>query len=240
MPITFANEAAYVAQLAKLVPDMKGGYAEADFIQEALRDLSEDYPAWDTADVGDGATREWTLGTGVFATFAIGFSDLWPVTFELLDAAGNPLADPVEYDPRPAIRRRASGGTPSMVLSFPSAPAAAAKCRVWWQKRWTVGAGATTVPAELQLSVVHKAAAKKCAALSTYYKASIDPAGGSDIFDARQYAEQYANDAERWDAEYAKVIGLGGDETGFVHGSIGSDSLPRVFRPWGTRPRGVR
>jgi len=82
----------------------------------------------------------------------------------------------------------------------------------------------------LQLAVVKKAAAKKCAALSTYYKQSIDPAGGSDIFDARQYAEAYAVDAKRWGAEYAELVGLGPNETGFSTGRI-RRGQPTVFRP---------
>lgn len=220
MPITFANQAAFVAQLALFVPDMKGGYTEADFIQEAVAILSEDKPAWEEVDVGDGTTKVWTLGASPFGGWATGFSDLWPVEYEALDSDGNPYEPPILYTPRPRIVQRTSGGNPALVLSFSSAPSATAKCRVKFRKPWTIASGSTNVPNHLQLAVVKKAAAKKCAALSTFYKQSIDPAGGSDIFDARMYAEQYASDAKRWGAEYAELVGLGGEETRVAFGAV--------------------
>lgn len=231
MAITFANEAAYVAHLAKLVPDMKGAFTEADFIQEAVDALSEDVPAWATVDVGDGSTREWTLGVSPFASWVEGFSDLWPVCYELLDASGNPLATPAEYRPAPRIVQRVVSTVPRRVLSFEVAPSSTAKCRVLFQVRWSIAADSTNVPSRLQLAVVKKAAAKKCAALASFYMESIDPAGGSEIFDARQFAKDYADRAEGWDAEYAKLVGLGGGETGFASGRVRRDQ-PTAFRPW--------
>lgn len=233
MPITFANEAAFVAQLAALVPDMKGGYAEADFVQEAVRVLSEDVPAWEEVDVGDGTTKAWTLGASPFGGWAAGFSDLWPVTFEVLDEDGLPFEPPVDYTPAPRIVERTVSANPAHVLSFRDAPATTAKCRVRFRKPWTIAAGSTNVPAHLQLAVVKKAAAKKCAALATFYRSTIDPAGGSDIFDARMYAEGYAADAKRWNAEYADLVGLGPNETGFVSGTIRRGQAT-AFRPRGS------
>lgn len=234
MPVTYANQAAFVAALAKLVPDMKGAYTEADFVTEAVDALSEDQPGWETVDVGDGSTLAWRLGLAAapFASFVIGFSDLWPLEVEVLDAAGAPYRPPAIYTPAPYFEKRYASATPELWLVFETAPSATGKARVRFAKPWTVSATAVDVPARWHAAVVKKAAAKKCAALSTFYKESIDPAGGSDIFDARQYAESYAADAERWDAEYAKLVGIGGGEVAIEHGPI-QRGAPTAFRPWG-------
>lgn len=230
MPVTLASESAFVAQLALLVPDMKGGYTEANFVQEAVDALSEDVPGWEAVDVGDGSTRAWQLGASPFGGFLIGFSDVWPIEYEALDSSGSPFADPADFTPAPRLDQRYSSA-PQLWLVFPVAPGSSSKCRVKFRKPWTISGSTITVPARWHLAVVKKAAAKKCAALATFYKNSIDPSGGSDIFDARQYAQSYADDAERWDAEYAKLVGLGSAESGFEAGQV-KRGAPSAFSPW--------
>lgn len=227
MPVTYADSAAFVAALAKLCPDMKGAYTEVDFITEAIDVLAEDVPAWETVDVGDGATLAWELGASPFGGWTVGFSDLWPFTAEVLDAAGNPYRPPGNFTPRPYLEQRYVGGVPKQYLVFQTAPSSTGKARILFQRLWTLA----TLPPRFHRAVVVKAAAKKCSALSTFYKESIDPAGGSDIFDARQYAQSYADDAERLDAEYAKQVGIGGGETAIEHGCI-DRRQPNALRPW--------
>ena len=87
MPVSYANLTAFVAALAKLVPDMKGAYTEADFVTDAVTRFSEQIPAELTVDVGDGSTTEFELGASSFATFVLGFSEGWPITVERLSSA---------------------------------------------------------------------------------------------------------------------------------------------------------
>jgi len=232
VPVSYANSAAFVAALAKLVPDMKGGYTEADFVTDALARFSEDNPAELTVDVGDGSTTEYQLGASSFATFVLGFSEANPITVERLDSSGDPYNPPEPWAERVRIDRRTLAGVPALYLVFPTAPAAAGKARVHFKAPYTIGASTTDLPAMFHTAVVRKAAALKCSALSTYYKQTIDPAGGSDIFDARQYAQSYADDAARFEAEYEKVVRNLGEPAGLSFGRARS-AIPRVFRPWG-------
>lgn len=235
MAVTYANQAAFVAALAKLVPDMKGGYTEADFIQEAVNRLSEDVPGYATADVGDGSTYEWALGTSPFASWVVGFSEAWPIQVEQLNAAGAPYRPPAPFSgDAPYFDERTSGGVPTLYLVFVTAPGSTAKARIRFRIPWTIGVSTYTVPAAFHVAVVKLAAALKCSALSTYYKQTIDPAGGSDIFDARQYAESYASDAERFLAEYRAAVPPVSSSAGLAFGRV-STALPTIFPAWGGR-----
>lgn len=236
MAVTYANLEEFTLALGVLVPDMKAAYVEEDFIAQAVARLSEDFPAWATADLGDGSTTEWQLGEvgGDLEAFVVGFSDTWPFTCEELNAEDEPFAEPVRYPITPRIDVRTVAGVPTSFLVFSSAPSTNAKCRVRFRVEWEIEESSTTVPAKFHVAVVKLAAALKCAALATFYKASIDPAGGSDIFDARQYAEAYGADAERWRAEYRDAVGgSGGLRVGFAT-TKARTSVPQVFRPWGS------
>lgn len=235
MPVTYANSAAFVAALAKLVPDMKGGYTEADFISDAVARLSEDVPGYATVDVGDGSLYEWALGSGTFASWVVGFSESWPVQFEQLNAAGAPYRPPAPFTgDTPYFDERTASSVPALYLVFVTAPAAAAKARVRFRIPWTIGASTYTVPAPYHVAVVKLAASLKCSALSTFYKQTIDPAGGSDIFDARQYAESYASDAERFLGEYRDAVPELGSAAGLAFGNV-TTGIPRVFPAWAGR-----
>jgi hypothetical protein len=220
VPLTFANESQFAAHLAKLVPDTKTSVTDAQFVQEAVRALNEDYPGWETVDVGDGTTKRWVLGTAPFTGYVLGYSDLYPIEVEQLDGAGNPYDPASLYVPAPKVVEEFTGGAPTKALRFETAPAASGKARVKFQKAWEIGASTTNIPAPLQLSIVHKAAAKKCRALASYARSTIDPMGGSELYDAQQRADGYESEADRWDKEYAKIVGVGGDEIGFTHGRV--------------------
>lgn len=232
MPVSYANLTAFVAALAKLVPDMKGGYTEADFVTDAVSRFSEEIPAELTIDVGDGSTTEWALGSDTFATFLPGFSESWPITVERLSSANAAQNPPVPWGDAVRIDRRSLAGVPTLYLVFPTAPPAAGKARVHFRSTWTVSA-TVDLPAVFHTAIVKKAGALKCAALAIYYAQTIDPNGGSDIFDARQYVESYAKRAEELEAEVAKTIRGAGDAPGMSRGRA-STGIARVYAPWGS------
>lgn len=232
MPVSYANLTAFVAALAKLVPDMKGGYTEADFVTDAVTRFSEQIPAELTVDVGDGSTTEFELGASSFATFVLGFSEGWPITVERLSSANAAQNPPVAWGEKVRIDKRAVAGVPKLYLVFPSAPPAAGKARVHFSVPWTVS---TTVdlPAAYHTAVVKKAGALKCEALSLFYANTIDPSGGSDIFDARQYADTYAKRAEELSVDFDRIVSGAGEAPGMSFGRARS-AIPRVFAPWGS------
>lgn len=232
MPVSYATLSAFVAALAKLVPDMKGGYTEADFVTDAVTRFSEEIPAELSVDVGDGTLTEWELGTTTFATFALGFSESWPITVERLSSANAAQNPPVAWGDKVRIDKRAVAGVPKLYLVFPSAPPAAGQARVHFSAPWTVS---TTVdlPATYHTAIVKKAGALKCRALALFYAQTIDPAGGSDIFDARQYADSYAKRAEELEVDFDRIVAGAGEAPGMSFGRARS-TIPRVFAPWGS------
>lgn len=232
MPVSYANLTAFVAALAKLVPDMKGGYTEADFVTDAVTRFSEQIPAELTADAGDGSATEFELGASPFGSFALGFSEGWPITVERLTSGNVAMNPPQAWGEKVRIDKRAVSGVPKLYLVFPSAPPAAGKARVHFSAPWTVS---TTVdlPAAYHTAVVKKAGALKCRALALFYAQTIDPSGGSDIFDARQYADAYAKRADELEEDFDRIVAGAGEAPGMSFGRARS-RIPRVFAPWGS------
>lgn len=226
----FANLTAVVAAIDELVPDMKGAYDEAGFVLQGIARLSDSQPAVESVDVGDGTTREWVLpgatSADPFYRYETGFSDRWPLEIEQLTTGDVPSADAEEYSGRWRVEDRTVSGSLKRYLIFATAPATAAKARVRFRRPWIVRnvAGAVAalveVPKHYQMALVYFACAEKCDALAALYRSSIDPSGGSDIFDARQYADSYETKADKFRDQAAGISGVGDDEQSFSAGTI--------------------
>ena len=219
----FADAAAYALALVGLVKDAKSDRTDEDFVADGLEAYSDHYPAWNTADIGDDATKEWQLGkTGEpFADFPLGYADLFPIEVEELDSDGAP------YNPRSDVVRgwrideRVVAGTPVKFLMFESAPASTSKYRVRWREEWAAAA----VPRAHQMSVVYFAAHAKCLALVSRYRSTVD--AGSDIFDGDGVAIGYRSDARKWLSKAMAKLGIGARKI-VVRGRV-KRSRRRVF-----------
>lgn len=231
----FARLADFGAAVTELVPDTKGGYTDSDFVLEAARRYAEARPAIESQDLGDGSTSEWVLGDAPFGSWAEGFSDQWPVTVEQLDTTNAPQKPQQHLAEGPDFwfERRFVSSELRRYLVFDTAPPAAGKVRVRFRRAYTIDDEDTPtveVPTHHHLAVVYKACELKCAALVGEYQRSIDPAGGSDIFDANMYVRQYADGVNHWRQEYEKILGLNASAQSFSSGRVrtaGARAWPR-------------
>jgi len=227
----FTNLTGYATRVGELVPDTKGGYTDADFVKDALERYSESYPCWEQADIGDGTQREWPLNASPFGGFVLGYSDLIGMRVEELSAAA-PQVPPVFLLHGRAwwLDRRTVSSAPVLYLVFETAPHATDKVRVHWKRRWTVADPSTNqVPQHHHMAVVYRACAYKCAALSAYYRRSVDSVGGSDAFSAIEVADGYDRQAKSFLGDFNRVLGVGGPSPSLTVGRV-VRSRTRVFR----------
>lgn len=227
----FSDMADFAEKVGELVPDTKGGYDDADFVDAALRAYSGKYPAEDTADIGDSSTQEWVMGTAPFADWAEGFSDQWPVEIEQLDG-GTPTRPQtwLRRDIEWWWERRDSSGL-KRVLVFADAPDATDQVRVHWKRPFAISGSTVEVPTAHQMAVVYRACQLKCEALASWYQRTIDPAGGSDIFDGVAYVDRYAEGAKRWAKLAGEVLGVETESTHIRRARIRT-GRDRVFHRW--------
>lgn len=235
----FADLSAFKSCIDELVPDSRGDFDEDKFVEQALARLADDHPAVEAVDVGDGTVRAWVLpgDTGdPFERWAPGFSDRFPLDVELLTTGDVAIEPPSDYPSEFRIETRWVSGALAFYLVVGSAPAANAKARVRFRRPYIVrdavedpaADAVVEVPRHFQMAVVFWACALKCDSLASFYRSSIDPNGGSDIFDARQFAKDYVDQAEKFRERYAELSGVGDDEVSFSHGQI-DDNVLTVF-----------
>jgi hypothetical protein len=225
----YTNLTGYATRVTELVPDAKGGYTDSDFVKDALERYAEAYPCWEQADIGDGSTTAWLMGTSPFAGFLLGYSDLFEVRVEELSASASQRPQ-VWMDPDGDywLERRTVSGAPKIYLVFLRAPATTG-ARVHWRRRWTVtdSPNANEVPLNHQEAVVFRACAYKCSALASWYRRTVDPGSGSDYFAANDTADAYAREAKRWEEEFRRVLAVG-VKVGVVS-SVARHHRQRVF-----------
>ena len=239
----FSSLADFIAAVDSLVPDPKGAYDESAFIAQALARLSDDVPAVESVDLSgaffddaffdpDFFETEGTeyLVPGVFfPRWSVGFSDRFPIDAEALDSKGKPFASPEDWHGQIRTENRWANGALSTYLVFYEAPTSTSKARVRFRRPYSVTSTLVEVPPRFQMAVVFWAASLKCEALGSLYRSSVDPAGGSDIFDARMFAKDYDDKADAWRARYAELTDVGGDEPSFSTGRV-KTSEGLVFR----------
>jgi len=209
----FANLAAYGTYLGEIVPDAKASTTNEQFVTAALLRLSEEQPCVEAVDVGDGSTKEWTLGSGDFARWQQGFSERFELTVERLVAAASTF-DPtyLEEGVDWKIEQRTTGGAPVYVLRFVTAPSSTDKVRVRFSRPWRVsgtgGSAISEVPGNLQMAVIYKAAELKCNALAAIYASTVDTTVASDVFQADPTVERYGRRAGEFEQLYDQILGV--------------------------------
>lgn len=236
--LPLADLAAFITALDELVPDSKGNYSEAGFIAQGIAKFSDSIPCVESVDLGDGSTRSWVLpgalSTDPFYRWSPGFSDRWPVEIEQLTTSDLSCEPPEEFAGSFRVEHRTVAGVQKRYLVLDSAPASTSKVRVRFSRPYIVRNAASPitalveVPQHFQMAVLYAAAAEKCDALAAFYRASIDPAGGSDIFDARQYADSYNRQADRFREQFAELSGVGDEEQSFSTGQVRTNE-PTIF-----------
>lgn len=207
----FATLSAYATHLGEIVPDAKSSTSNTDFVTAALLRLSEEQPCVEAVDVGDGSTKEWTLGSGDFARWQQGFSERFEMTVERLVAAAS-LFDPtyLEEGVDWKIEQRTSSGAPVYILRFVTAPSSTDKVRVRFSRPWRVTASPALneVPGNLQMAVIYKAAELKCNALAAIYASTVDTNVASDVFQADPTVERYGRRAGEFEQLYDQILGV--------------------------------
>ena len=206
----FVSLATAAAALTAKVPDTKGGYTDSDFILEALRELSDAYQGWATADVGDGSAREFITGAGGSLTsWVAGYSEHGGVELEELSAAATPCNPPrlLVHGQDWWFDRRTLSGSARLYIVTSSAPGTSL-LRVRFPIRWVATDTPTfTLPDHLHMALVYKAASLKCGALGAYYRSTVDAAGGSDTFEAEPVSASYFRAVGHWEKEYKRALG---------------------------------
>lgn len=205
----FTNLTTVAAAVTEKVRDSKGGFVDSDFVVEALRLLSEIHPAWATVDVGDGSTREWITGAGGSLTAWVpGFSEMGKVELEELSAAdtpGNPPRIKVK-DQDWWFDHRTVSSASRLYIVLRDAPGTSL-LRIRFPIRWvaTTAASSLTLPDHLHMALVYKACELKCGALGSFYRSTVDAAGGSDTFEAEPVSASYFRAAGHWRGEYERA-----------------------------------
>ena len=241
----FADLTGYATRLTQLVSDTKGGFADKDFVSDALERYCEDYPCEVTTDIGDGTTKEWDLSATPFTKFDRGQSDQWPVQVERLDGSSLPLSPQEWFQPGTDfwIDAREVSGVPKLYLVFRSAPPTT-KWRVRWRRRWRVSdavvspaaAAVNEVPTHHQNAVVYLAAEIKCLSLASFYAGTVDNVGGSDLFEGKSTAQLFRTMAKDWRARYETILGIG-RRAGITVGVVDDGNL-RVWPRWSSNGAG--
>lgn len=209
----FTALADYATYLGELVPDAKSSTTNEQFVTAALQRLSEEHPCVEAVDIGDGSTKEWTLGSGSFSRWQAGFSEQFEMTVERLVAAAS-VFDPtyLEEGLDWKIEHRSSSGVPTWTLRFATAPSSTDKVRVRFSRPWRVsgsGGGAINeVPGNLQMAVIYKAAELKCNALAAIYASTVDATVASDVFQADPTVERYGRRAGEFEQLYDQILGV--------------------------------
>lgn len=211
-PITaLADYATFVGQL---VPDTKAATTNSEFVTAALQRLSEEHPCVEAVDIGDGTTKEWTLGSSPFERWQTGFSEQFEVSVERLIAAAS-VFDPTYFEEGSdwKIEQRSSSGLPTLTLRFASAPSSTDKVRVRFSRHWRVSGVSPSVinevPGNLQMAVVYKACELKCRALAAIYASTVDTNVASDVFVADPTHSRYLRQSGEFEEQYDQILGVG-------------------------------
>jgi hypothetical protein len=138
----------------------------------------------------------------------------------LLGSDEEPYNPPEMLRPDEFWERAEAGGRKS--LEFADAPK---RVSVTYRTRWVF----SDVPVGHQMGVVYFAAAKKCEALASWYRKTLDSASG---FNATETADGYTSQAGRHRADALRVLGIGNRQTLTVARAGRAGLSYRVFRRW--------